>query len=145
MAMTSAQKAFVRDATGDHRTDNGTTPAYDLADATLDAIYDDAMQGNSSVTRTIVWALRRRWARAINAVDLSGEFGNASHSQKQAQLKKLLDYWEGVALAEGVADGLGLQAAGSSATHTYRADSLQREEPDYSAGTDEDRSITIYY
>lgn len=133
MAMTAAQKAFVRDATGDHRTDNASTPAYDLADATLDAIYDDATQGDSNLTRTIVWALRRRWARAINAVDLSGEFGNASHSQKQEQLKKLLDYWEGVALSEGVADGLGIQTGGSAVTYTYRADSLQTEAPDYSS------------
>jgi hypothetical protein len=133
MAMTAAQKAFVRDATGDHRTDNASTPAYDLADATLDAIYDDATQGDSNLTRTIVWALRRRWARAINAVDLSGEFGNASHSQKQEQLKKLLDYWEGVALSEGVGDGLGIQSGGSAVTYTYRADSLQTEAPDYSS------------
>jgi hypothetical protein len=135
MAMTAAQKAFVRDATGDHRTDNASTPAYDLADATLDAIYDDATQGDSNLTRTIVWALRRRWARAINAVDLSGEFGNASHSQKQEQLKTLLDYWEGVALSEGVGDGLGIQSGGSAVTYTYRADSLQTEAPDYSSSS----------
>lgn len=133
MAMTAGQKTFVRDAIGDHRTDNATTPAYDLSDAVLDAIYDDATQGASNLTRTIVWALRRRWARAINAVDLSGEFGGASHSQKQAQIKKLLDYWEGVALSEGVADGLGIQTGGSAVTYTYRADSLATEAPDYSS------------
>lgn len=133
MAMTAAQKTFVRDATGDHRTDNASTPAYDLSDTVLDAIYDDATQGASNLTRTIVWALRRRWARAINAVDLSGEVGGASHSQKQAQIKKLLDYWEGVALSEGVADGLGIQTGGSAVTYTYRADSLQTEQADYSS------------
>lgn len=142
MALSTAQKAYVRDAIGDHRQDNATpTGAYDLADATLDAIYDDTTQGNSDLTRTIVWALRRRWARHINYVDLSGEFGNAQHSQKQEQIKKLLDYWEGVA---GMAGG---QTIGSTATHTYRADSLQTEAPDYTRGTpsDDDRSITIYY
>ena len=138
MAMTAGQKTFVRDATGDHRTDNASTPAYDLSDTVLDAIYDDATQGDSNLTRTIVWALRRRWARSINAVDLSGEFGGASHSQKQAQIKKLLDYWEGVALSEGVAEGLGIQTGGSAVTYTYRADSLQTEQADYSSYATDD-------
>ena len=129
----------MRDAIGDHKQDNAS--AYDLSDATLDAIYDDADQGSSDLTLTIVWALRRRWARAINAVNLSGEFGNASHGDKQKQIKTLLDYWEGVA---GITGG---QSIGSSVATTYRADSRQTEAPDYSNGTasDGDRFIVINY
>jgi hypothetical protein len=134
-----ANLAYVRDAIGDHRTDNAS--AYDLSDATLDAIYADTAQGNGDLMRTVVWALRRRWARAINAVNLSGEFGNASHGDKQKQIKTLLDYWEGMA---GMSGG---QSIGRSTTNTYRADSAQTEEPDYSNGvsSDGDRTIIIHY
>jgi hypothetical protein len=135
----AANLAFIRDAIGDNKTDSAS--AYELSTATLDVIYADTTQGNSDLTRTIVWALRRRWGMAINAVGLSGEFGNAQHNQKQEQIKKLLDYWEGVA---GMAGG---QTISVTATHAYRADSRQTEEPDYSSGTanDDENSITIYF
>lgn len=137
----AANLAFVRDSIGDYKTDNAAN--YELSNATLDAIYADTTQGNSDLIRTIVWALRRRWGMAINAVaQTSVETGfTAQHSQKQAQIKKLLDYWEGAA---GMAGG---QSRGMAATNTYRADSRQTEEPDYSSGTagDGERSITITY
>jgi hypothetical protein len=137
--LSAAQLLTIRRRIGDNKLDNAS--AYELPDATIEAIFDDTTMGDSDLLKTTVWCLRERWGMAINLVTLTGEFGNAKHVEKQEAIKKLLDYWEGVA---GMTGG---QTLGSTATNTYRADSRQTEEPDYSSGTasDGDRYIVINY
>lgn len=136
MTLTTDQKAYIRDNSG-----APSDGDYAISDATLQTIYDDAEQGNSSLNRTIVWALRRlvgKTAKKITKSDTEGRTENLE--QLHDHFKALLAQWESIA---GMSGGLTI---GRSATNTYRADSLQTEEPDYSGGTgDDERSITVYY
>lgn len=123
-ALTAAQVNYLRDMIGDDGQDN--SGAYELSDVVLQEIFDDTAQGNNALDLTIVWALRRRYGRAINLVSKSGASGDsAALNQKPEQIRKLLDYWEGVT---GSAGG---QTRGSTVTFVYRADSLQREQPTF--------------
>lgn len=90
MALTAAELAFVRVNSGDN------CPTYDVDDLTIQAIYDNdlpAEQGNGDLVRVIVFVLRRRWGIAINQVEMSGT-GVTRSGSTQAQIKRLLDYWE---------------------------------------------------
>lgn len=126
MPLDATQTLIIRRRIGDNKTDQ------DLSDTVLDAIYDDTTLGNSDMNRTTVWALRERWGMAINDTDISQQLGASDrYSQKPEQIKELLDYWEaltGMGSSEVVTISV-------TATNTYRADSRQTEEPDYSNGT----------
>lgn len=130
MALTAAQIAFVRDNSGDDDANNAGV--YELSDERIEEIYNDTTQGNSDLSRTVVFVLRRRLGKAINNMSKSSETGSVQLNQKPEQIRWLLKYWEGLT---GLSGGLSI---GSSATHVYRADSLQTEAPDYSNGTDVD-------
>lgn len=120
--LTPFQYAYLRDMIGDDRAANDGS--YELSDNTLDNIYTDVAQGNFDMTRTIVWALRRRLGKAINDVAISSETGGSTQrNQKQEQIRRLLEYWEGVT---GISGG---QTRGSTVTFPYRADSLNTEAP----------------
>jgi hypothetical protein len=139
MALTAAQIAYIRSCIGNVKADSAG--AYEVTAANLQAIYDDTEQGNGDLNTTIVWALRWRWGMAINDTATYSDLGTNALNQKPAQIKKLLDYWEGVT---GMAGG---QTIGRGSTNVYRADSRQTEEPDYSNGTsseDDDAYIVIY-
>lgn len=102
MALTAAQLSYIRDNSGDDLPDNAGTPAYEVSDATIQAIYDDSTMGASDLDKTVVYVIRMRWGKAARYVSLSGEFGNAQHNQKFEQLERLLKYWEGVTGLGGV-------------------------------------------
>lgn len=90
MTLTTAQKEYVRDNSGDD------LEPYEISDASIQAIYDDATQGNSDLDRVIVFVLRRRLGKAARMVSLSGEFGSAQHNQKYEQIERLIQRWEGM-------------------------------------------------
>lgn len=129
MALTAAEEAYIRENAGD----SGITPK--LADATLQAIYDDAEQGNSDLDRTVYFAIRRLYAIAVREfVSVSSPVtGMAVARSPFSHYERLLKLW-------GDITGIGLgQSIGSAHTNTYRADSLQTEEPTYErSSTDED-------
>ena len=137
MPLSADQKAYIRDNAGDYQSAD-----YEVSDATLQVIYDDTEQGNGSLNRTIVWLLRRLvglTARHITKSDTEGR--TEQLEQLHEHYKGLLAYWEGLT---GMSGGLTI---GQTVTHTYRADSLQIEEPDYSNGTvneGDDGYIIIY-
>lgn len=143
MSMTAAQILTIRRRVGDNNTDNATPPAYELSDTVLNAIYDDSTLGDSDIDRTTVWAIVERLGMAVNHVSSSGELSSKQHNQKYEQLERLLDKWLTLT-------GISITATSSIsvvATNTYRADSRQTEEPDYTNGTadDGDRYIIINY
>lgn len=123
-SLTASQVNYLRDMIGDDGQDN--SGAYELSDVVLQEIYDDTAQGNGQLDHTIVWALRRRYGRAINLVTKTSGENSAVLNQKTESIRRLLDYWEGVI---GIAGG---QTRGSSVTFVYRADSLQTEAPTFS-------------
>jgi len=90
--LTAPQILTIRRRIGDNKTDNSS--AYELSDATIEAIFDDATMGDSDMLKTTVWCLRERLGMAVNGVALSGELGNASHNQKFEQIERLLAFWE---------------------------------------------------
>jgi hypothetical protein len=124
MALSTDDLAYVRDAIGD----DGASEL--LSDTVLNAIYDSATQGDSEVDRTIVFALRRLLGKASRDFAVSDGQGNTEQRQQWFEHLRdtLLPYWEGVV---GLTGG---QSRGASATNTYRPDSRQTEEPDYSNG-----------
>lgn len=124
MAMTGAQRLTIRRRT--------SAASDELSDTVLDAIYDDTTQGNSDLDRTTYYALRELLGVLAPLVDKGGEVDSLSLSSSQRfdHVEKLLPLWAGFA-------GVGVRGAAltTSSTYTYRADSLQAEEPTYERGT----------
>lgn len=120
MALTTDEKAYIRDNSGD-------TESL-ISDATLQVIYDSSTQGNSDLDRTVYHVIRRLYARFAKLVATSTPDipSSVSANQKFEQYEGLLKLWGAIT---GIGSGVNI---GSSATFTYRADSLQTEEPDYS-------------
>lgn len=88
-ALTTAQKEYLRDMSGDDRTDSDG--AYEVSDASLQVIYDDADQGASDLDRTVVYVLRRRRAKAARLTDSTGEYQRDMQRQKFLNLGELLE------------------------------------------------------
>lgn len=130
---TAADLAYVRDNIGDTASSD-----YKLSNATLDAIYASATQGNSDLDRTIYFALRRLvgiYSRELDSLTSPQTGMSYAASQRFANARKLLELW-------GDITGLGGSGVtmGHSSTNTYRTDSLQTEEPTY-LRSDEDSSL----
>lgn len=129
MALTATQLSYIRENTGD----NSTTPK--LTTASLQAIYDDANEGNGDLKHTVYYALVRLYALAVRefASVSSPVTGMAVARSPFSHYERLLKLW-------GDITGIGLgQSIGSAYTNTYRADSLQTEEPTYEhSSTDAD-------
>lgn len=93
MALTAAQISYIRDMSGDDTQDSSS--AYEVSDATLQAIYDDSAQGNSDLDKTVVYVLRRRVGKAARLFGKSGELGYTEQQQQKFEnLKGLLADWE---------------------------------------------------
>lgn len=85
-------------------------PSYEVPSATLQIIYDDTTLGASDLSRTIYFALSRRYALAAELVDKSNEVDNLSvqSSQKFDHLEKLLNRWGGITGLGGATVGVGV-------------------------------------
>lgn len=131
MALSAAELAYIRDNTGDN---SDVVSALKLSDATLQAIYDDAAQGNSDLDRTVYFTLRRLvgiYAREVDSLTSPQTGFSYAASQRFNNVRKLLDIWGGIT---GLAVGISVR---TSSVNTYRTDSLQTSEPTY------DRSSTV--
>lgn len=124
MALSTTEKAYIRDNTGDNE-----SSAYKLSDATLQAIYDDATQGGSDLDKTVYYALRRLvgiYAREVDSVTSPQTGLSYAASQRFKNAQKLLELWGGIT---GI--GVGFAVGQQSSVNTYRTDSLQTTEPTY--------------
>ena len=124
MALTADEISYIRQNSGD----NDTTP--EVSNATLQVIYDSTTEGMSSLDRTVYFVIRRRLglAAALVATSTPDIPSSVSANQKFEQLERLMKLWAGIT---GIVGGGGV-VIGSSSTFTYRADSRQTSEPDYS-------------
>lgn len=84
MAMTSSQLAYVKRYAGSV-----------LDDATLNAIFDSTIEGNSDVDRTVYYALLTRYTDAWNAINETNPVTGFTIQEeaKFQHLKDLLNDW----------------------------------------------------
>lgn len=92
--LTADELSYIRDVIGDHTLNkNGV---YELPDLTLQAIYDSTAQGNSDLSTTIVYALRRLVGRTARLVATSGNVQDEQRQQWHEHLRELLKTWEAI-------------------------------------------------
>lgn len=124
--LTIPQYLYIRQNSGDNEV------THEVDDDAVQDIYDDTAQGNSNLNRTVYYVILRRYGLAAALVSVTTQqTGTSSASnQKFDQLERLLKLWGTIT---GIGGGVSI---GSSATYTYRADSAQTAEPDYTAVDD---------
>lgn len=124
LTMSAAQLATIRRRTG--------STTSDMTDVEVDAIYTDTTLGNTDMARTTYFVLTDLYGLTLMLVDTSNEVDNLSisSSQRRTNYEAALAFW-------GKVTGLGTQGVTFTAdsTYTFRADSLQAEEPTYERGT----------
>ena len=113
--LTTPQINYLRAKSGDD-----CTPPV-VSDATLQLYFDTA---NGSLPCTILSVLEDRWMKASAAKIVLTTGSTVLSTANLDDLKKKMDYWYRFC-------GNGLTFS-SAAVFTYRADSLQTSEPDYS-------------
>lgn len=106
----------------------------EMPTAAINAIYDSATQGNSDLDRTTVYVLRELLGVLASLIDVTDPTlpSASKYSQRFDHVKDvLLPLWSGLA-GMVLSPGFSLTA---TSTYTYRADSLQAEEPTYERST----------
>ena len=101
----------------------------EIPNAALDAIYDSTTLGNSNLNRTTFYVLEELAGVLAPLIDKSSEVDSLVLSASQRFdhiMNNLLPYW-----ASRAGIGMAGFAITQSSTFTYRADSLQAEEPTY--------------
>lgn len=105
----------------------------EISDTVMDAIYDSASLGNSSLNLTTYHVIVELLGVLAGLVDKSNEVDSLSISSSQRYdhiRDTLLPLWASI---NGI--GTGGATLTVSNTNTYRTDSLQAEEPTYVRGT----------
>jgi hypothetical protein len=125
MPLSDAEISYIRDNSGDDEV------TYKVSDATLQLIYNDTALGNTNLNRTVYYVILRLLGKAAKAVDKSNEVDSLSLSSSQwyDHLEKQLALWGSIT---GI--GVASMALTMTSTYTYRADSLQTDEPTYDRG-----------